>query len=115
MVGSFDQRFDRQAHGAVARAQNVDPIDLDGINNTDSPSDSRIGNQVAINLFPQFRCELFGIVQTAMTEFVGQNHCGRHDRTRQRAAAGFINPCNARNSDGAEFFLVTKSTPPVGH
>ena len=34
----LNQSFDRQAHGAVARAQNVDPIDLDGINNTDSPS-----------------------------------------------------------------------------
>ena len=113
MVGSFDQRFDRQAHGAVARAQNVDPIDLDGINNTDSPSDFGIRDQVAINLFAQFRRELFGIVQAAMTEFFGENHCGRGDWTRQRTAAGFINPRNARNSDGTEFFLVTKSAAPV--
>jgi len=32
------QRFDCKAHGFMARAQNVDPVDLDGINNTDSPS-----------------------------------------------------------------------------
>lgn len=51
MVGSFDQRFDRQAHGAVARAQNVDPIDLDGINNTDSPSDFGIGDELATDFF----------------------------------------------------------------
>ena len=49
VVGRFDQGFDRQAHGAVARAQNVDPIDLDGINNTDSPSDFGIGDQFAID------------------------------------------------------------------
>ena len=113
MVGSFDQRFDRQAHRTVARAQNVDPIDLDGIYNTDSPSDFRTRDQVAIKLFAQFRRELFGIVQAAMTEFFGENHCGRDNWTRQRTAAGFINPRNARNSDGMESFLVTKSAPSI--
>src|SRR5882762_5621252 len=39
MVGQIDQRFDCQTHGAMARAQNVDPIDLDGINNSNSPPD----------------------------------------------------------------------------
>jgi hypothetical protein len=113
VVGSFDQRFDRQAHGAVACAQDVDPIYLNGINNTDSPSDFGIRDQVAINLFAQFRRELFGIVQAAMTEFFGENHCGRDYWTCQRTAAGFINPRDARNSDGTEFFLVTKSAAPI--
>jgi hypothetical protein len=113
VIWRFDQGFDRQTHGAVARAQNVDPIDLAGINNTDSPSYFGIRDQVAINLFAQFRRELFGIVQASMTEFFRKNHCGRDDWTRQRTAAGFINPRNARNSDGTEFFLVTKSAPPI--
>src|SRR6266705_4842778 len=47
VIGRFDQGFDRQAHGAVARAQNVDPIDLDGINNPDSPSEFGISDQFA--------------------------------------------------------------------
>jgi len=51
MVRRFDQGFDRQPHGAVARAQNVDPIDLDGINNTDSPSDFGIDDELAIDFF----------------------------------------------------------------
>jgi hypothetical protein len=55
----FDQGFDRQAHGALARAQNIDPIDLDGINNTDSPSDFRIRDQFAAYFLTQFRRELF--------------------------------------------------------
>jgi hypothetical protein len=109
----LEQGFDRQAHGAVARAQNVDPIDLDRINNTDSPSDFGIRDQVAINLFAQFRRELFRIVQAAMTEFFGENHCGCDDWTRQGPAARFVNPGNARDSDGAEFFLVTKSAAPI--
>ena len=43
VVWRLNQGFDCQAHGAVTRAQNVDPIDLDGINDTDSPSDVGIG------------------------------------------------------------------------
>jgi hypothetical protein len=113
VLGRFDQGFDRQAHGAVARAQNVDAIDLDRINNTDSPSDFGIRDKFAIDLFAQFRCELFGIVQTTMTEFFGENHCGRDDWTCQRAAASFVNPSDARDSNGAEFFLVTKSAAPI--
>jgi hypothetical protein len=49
VVGRFDQRFDRQAHGTVARAQNVDPIDLDGIYNADSPCDFGMSDQFAID------------------------------------------------------------------
>jgi hypothetical protein len=49
VVGRFDQRFDRQAHRAVACAQNVDPIDLDGINNTNSPSDFGMRDEFAID------------------------------------------------------------------
>jgi hypothetical protein len=49
VVGRFDQGFNRQAHGAMARAQNVDPIDLDGINNPDSPSEFGISDQFAID------------------------------------------------------------------
>jgi hypothetical protein len=109
----LEQGFDRQAHGAVARAQNIDPIDLDGVNNTDSPSDFRISGQFAVDFLTQFRRELFGIVQATMTEFFRENHCGGDDWTRQRPAARFVNPGNARDPDGAEFFLVTKSAAPI--
>jgi len=49
VVGRFNQGFDRQAHGAVARAQNIDPINFDGINNTHGPSDFGISGQFAID------------------------------------------------------------------
>jgi hypothetical protein len=48
-----------------------------------------------------------------MTKFFGENHCRRNDWTRQRTAACFVDPSNARDSEGAEFFLVTKSAAPV--
>src|SRR5215469_16351286 len=46
----FEQRFDRETHRTVARAQDVDPVDLNGIDNADGPPDFRIGNQLAIDL-----------------------------------------------------------------
>jgi hypothetical protein len=49
MVGWFHECFDRQPHGAMARTQNVDPIDLDRIHDTDSPSHFRIGDQFAVD------------------------------------------------------------------
>jgi hypothetical protein len=51
MIGLVDQRFDRKAHGFMTRTENVDSIDLYGIDNADSPSDFGISDQLAINLF----------------------------------------------------------------
>jgi len=48
-----------------------------------------------------------------MTEFFRENHCGGDDWSCQGAAASFVNPGNARDSDCAEFFLVTKSAAPI--
>ena len=49
VVGRFEQCFNRKAHRTVARAQDINPVDLDRIDNADSPSDSRIRDQLAIN------------------------------------------------------------------
>jgi|SRR5437870_9517571 len=49
MIGLVDQRFDCKAHGFMARTQNVDSIDLYGIDNADSPPDFRISDQFAID------------------------------------------------------------------
>jgi hypothetical protein len=49
VVRRFEQRFNREAHRTMARSQNVDPVDLNRVNNGDSPSDFGIRNQLAIN------------------------------------------------------------------
>ena len=51
VVRRFEQRFNREAHRTVARAQNVNPVDLSRIDNADGPSDVGIRNQLAIDLF----------------------------------------------------------------
>ena len=82
VLGRLNQGFGCQAHGAVACAQNVDPIDLDGINKSDSPSELGISDQFAIDFLAQFRRKLFGVIQATMTELFGENHCRRDDWTR---------------------------------
>jgi hypothetical protein len=82
MIGLVDQCFDCKAHGFMARTQNVDSIDLDRIDNANSPSQFGISDQFAIDLLAQFRRKLFGIIQATMTESFGQNHRSRHDGAR---------------------------------
>jgi hypothetical protein len=50
VVGRFEQRFDCQAHGPMTRAQNVDSVDLNGVDNANRPPDLGIRNKLAINL-----------------------------------------------------------------
>jgi hypothetical protein len=113
MVGRLDQGFDGHAHGTMARAQDVNPIDLDGINNPDSPSHFEIRSQFAIDFLAQLRRELFRIVQSPVPEFFRKNHRGCDDRASQRAATSFVNPGNARDATETEFFLVAESAAPV--
>jgi ABC-type phosphate transport system auxiliary subunit len=76
----LEQRFNRQAHRAVARAQDVNPVDLNRIDDAYSPSDFGIRNQLAIDFFAQFRRELFGIVQATMAKFFGKNRRSGNNR-----------------------------------
>jgi hypothetical protein len=99
----------------MARTQDIDPVDLDRIDNADGPPDFGIRNQIAINFFAQFRRELFGIVQTTMAKFFGKNRRGGNDRAGQGTTPGFVNSRNARDSCNAEFFFVPKSATPVAH
>jgi hypothetical protein len=97
----------------MARAQNIDAIDLDGIDSADRPPDFGIGYEIRINFLAQFRRKLFGIVQATMTKFFRKNYCSGHNRARQRTPTSFINPSNTRDTGAAQFFLVTKSASPI--
>ena len=49
MIRRIGECRDRQAHRSMARAQDVDAINLDGIDNADRPSDFGIRHQIRIN------------------------------------------------------------------
>jgi hypothetical protein len=44
VIGWFEQRVNREAHRTVARTQNVNPVDLNRIDDSDRPSDFGIRN-----------------------------------------------------------------------
>ena len=49
VIGRDRERGNGGAHRFVRRAQNIDPINLDGIDNSDRPAEFVISNQVVIN------------------------------------------------------------------
>jgi hypothetical protein len=113
VVRRAGERCNGLAHRSVSGAQNIDSVDLHRIDNTDRPTEVGIRNQVAINFFPYFRRELFGIVQTPVTKFSRKNDGGGYNRAGQSTASSLVDPSDASGANGAEFFLVTKSTAPI--
>lgn len=95
MVGRNAQSCEGDAHRLVRRAQDVDAIDLDRVDNPDRPDDLGMIRQIAVNFFPQLRGELFRIVQCAVPESLGQNRSRRDYGAGERAPAGFIDSGDA--------------------
>jgi len=62
VMGLFKQRSNCEAHGPMACAQNIDPVNLDRIDNAHGPCNLRIAGKIDIYLLAQFRRKLFGIV-----------------------------------------------------
>jgi hypothetical protein len=113
VIRRLEQLLDRKSHRTLARTQDIDAIDFNGINNSHRPSDFRIRNKFAIDFFAQFRGELFGIVQTPVPKLFGQNCRGGNNRPSERTATSFVNSRDPRDSGDPEFFLEAKSASPV--
>jgi hypothetical protein len=62
VVGRAGERCNGLAHRSVGRTQNIDAVDLHGIDNTDRPTEVGVRDQVVINFLACVRRELFGIV-----------------------------------------------------
>jgi len=103
----------REMHRLVGGAQDVDRVDLDGINNADRPGDRAVRHQVVVNGLPLFRKELLRIVQLPVLEFLRENDRRRYDWPGQRATPGFIDPGNRGNAEGAQFAFMPKPATPV--
>ena len=90
MVGPEIQTADGGTHRRVSGAQDIDRVNLHGVDNTDGPRDRLVVNELAVDFFAAFGEELLRIVQPAMPEFFGEDDGGRYDRPGERAAARFI-------------------------
>jgi len=101
MIGLEAECVDGRAHRLVGSAENIDRIDLNRIDDSDSPDDGLVVHQFAIDFFTAFGGKLFGVVELTMAEFFGEDNCGRYDGAGERAAARFIDPGNRRDTEGA--------------
>ena len=104
---------DGRAHRLVGRAQDVDGVDLNRIDDADRPCDPAVRDEIAIDFFPLLRQQLFRVVQLPVPELFRKNNRGRHDRPRERAAARFVDPGDGGDTEGAQFPFMTKSTAPI--
>lgn len=92
------QAGDRDPHRLVGGAQDIDPIDLDRIDDADRPDNLGVIRQVMVDLFAQLGRELLRIVQLPMPETLRQNRRRRHYRSGERAAPGLINSRDAADA-----------------
>jgi hypothetical protein len=113
MVGLETQGVGGDAHRLVRRAQDIDRVDLDRIDNSDRPGDRAVPNQLVIDLFASLGEKLLGIVQPAVPEFFGEDDSGRYDGTGQRPPARFIDAGDRRDAKCAQSAFMPETTATV--
>jgi len=104
---------DRNSHRLVRRAQNVDRVDLDGINDADRPRDRVVGSEIVVNFIAFLRQKLLRIVQLLVTKFFRENNSGGYDRPGERSATGFIDAGNRGDPKRAKFSFMPKSAASI--
>ena len=104
---------DGSSHRLVGRAQNINRVDLDRVDDSDGPPNGVVRDEIAENFFAFFREQLFGIVQLPVPKFLRKNDGGGYDWARQGATSRFVNPGNGGDSKGAEFALMPEPTATV--
>jgi hypothetical protein len=107
------QRGDGGAHRLVRRAQDIDRIDLDRIDNSDRPRNRGVRRQFVINLFATLGEKLFRIVQPAVLEFFRQDYRGRDHWAGQRASSGFIDAGDRGDTERAQSAFMPETTATI--
>ena len=103
----------REVHRLVGRTQNIDRVDLDGIDDADRPANRVVGGDVSINLLPFLRQQLFGVVQLPMPELFRKDNRCRYNRTCESAPSGLIDAGDRRDAERAELALMPKSAASI--
>jgi hypothetical protein len=101
------------AHRFVSGAQNIDRIDLDGIDHADRPRDRSARDQLVVNFLAFLRQKLLRVVQLFVPEFFRKNNCCCYDRPGKCAATGFINAGDGGNSKRPQFAFMPESAAPI--
>jgi hypothetical protein len=100
-------------HRLMGRAQNIDRVDLDRIDDADRPCDGVVRHELVVNLFAFLRQQLFRIVQLPVLELFGENNRGCYNRPRERATACLVDAGNCRDAEGPKFAFMPETTTTV--
>ncbi len=109
VFGLGRERCNRRPHGLMCRAQNIDSINLQRINDANRPDNHCVADEVVINLLAQIRRELFGIVEFPPPEFFRKDYGCCYDRPGEGAAPGLVDAGDAGDAEGAKVLLITKT------
>jgi hypothetical protein len=101
------------AHRLVGRAQNVDRVDLNRIDDANGPRDGVVREELVIDFFTLLRQKLFRIVQLSMPKFLRKNNRRGYDWSRERAAPRFIDARDSGDPESAELAFMPETTTPI--
>ena len=104
---------DGDAHRLMGRAQNINRVYFERVDDSDSPRDGVVRHQIAINLFAFLRQKLLRIVQLFVPEFLRKNNRRRYNRTGKSAAPRFVNAGDGRDAEPAQLTLMPETTSPI--
>ena len=113
MLGLHGQRLDGEAHRLVGGSQNVDRVDLDGIDDADRPANRLVRHELFVNRLPFFREELFGIVQLPVPEFLRKDDRGGNDRSGEGSTSSLVDPGDAGNAERPKFAFMSKTAATI--
>jgi len=113
VLGLPGQRGDRGPHRLVGRAQDVDRVDLERIDDADGPANRLVCHEIAVNFLALLRQELLRVVQLSMPKSFRQNNGGCYDGSRERAAASFVDSRDSRDTERAKFAFMPETTATV--
>jgi hypothetical protein len=113
MLRLGDQARDRDPHCFVGRAQNINGVDLDRVDDANRPGDCIVRHEIVVNSFAFFRQKLLRIVQLSMLEFFGENNCRRYDWAGQRTTPCFIDARDRGDAESTELSFMPESAPPI--
>jgi hypothetical protein len=104
---------DGGAHRFMGRAQDVDDIDLDRINNAHCPGDAAVRDEIVVNRFAFLWQQLFRIVQLPVLEFLRENYRGGHDGSGECTPSRFVDAGDAGDTERPEFAFMPETTATV--
>src|SRR5947207_10659342 len=94
-------------------AQDVDRVNLNRIDDSDSPQDRVVVDQFAVNFFAAFGQKLFGVVKPPMPKFFGEDDRGGYDGAGECAATCLVNPGDCRDTKGAQSAFMPETTTTI--